>query len=101
MRKLVLDSKGILPILDRPDRKTYIYKHHDAHYFKLYNEKNLYFISEVNRIDGNKQKCPCYDGNFYKYKTAQESLQSILTDFRTNADVYEFNDLNEFLKSTI
>ena len=99
MRKLVLDSKGTLPILDRPNRKIYIYKHHQEHYFKLYNENNLYFISEVNRTDGNEKKYPYYEGKFYKYKTAQETLQAVLTDFHNN--VYEFNDLNEFLKSTI
>ena len=99
MRKLVLDSKGILPILDRPDRKIYIYIHHDRHYFKLYKENNLYFISEVNRTTGHRTARPYYEGTFYKYKTAQETLQAVLKDFHDN--VYEFNDLNEFLKSTI
>ena len=99
MRKLDLDPKGILPVLDRPDRKIYIYKHHDAHYFKLYNENNLYFISEVNRTTGHRTARPYYEGTFYKYKTAQETLQAILTDFHDN--VYEFDNINEFLKSDI
>ena len=100
MRKLDLDPKGILSVLDRPDRKIYIYKHHDAHYFKLYNENNkLYFISELDRTNGHRHAFPYYEGKFYKYKSAQETLQAILTDFHDN--VYEFDNINEFLKSDI